>query len=126
MAERLMTSLAERGHQVDVVTHFPLKKLPLNYNQISLDGTLPTVVNNMNATNVTAFGNIDIAMLMEMAGTRICELMSHKQLQDLLKKPKEYDLIIMEVFYFTLFHYIFTFHFEALFLPLLALLENLM
>ncbi|XP_043518142.1 UDP-glucosyltransferase 2-like [Frieseomelitta varia] len=100
MAERLMTSLAERGHQVDVVTHFPLKKLPLNYNQISLDGTLPTVVNNMNATNVTAFGNLDVAKLMEIAGTRICELMSHKQLQDVLKTSKDYDLIIIEMFTF--------------------------
>ena len=126
MAERLMTSLAERGHEVDVVTHFPLKKPPPNYNQISLDGTLPVVVNNMNASNVTTFGNLNVKMLMEVAGTRICELMSHKQFQDILKKPKEYDLIIVEVFYFISFRYIFAFHYQTLFLPLLAFLRNLM
>ncbi|KOX67538.1 UDP-glucuronosyltransferase 1-8 [Melipona quadrifasciata] len=100
MAERLMTSLAERGHQVDVVTHFPLKKPPPNYNQISLEGTLPTVVNNVDANNVTVFSNFDITILMEMAGTRICELLSHKQFQDLLKTPKEYDVVILEMFTF--------------------------
>ena len=98
MAERLMTSLAERGHQVDVVTHFPLKKPPPNYNQISLDGTLPAVVNSMHSKNVTSFGRMNVKHLIQVAGDSICELMAHKELQDIIKRSKDrYDLVITEV-----------------------------
>ncbi|XP_017754841.1 PREDICTED: UDP-glucuronosyltransferase 1-9-like [Eufriesea mexicana] len=100
MAERLMVSLAERGHEVDVVTHFPLKNPPLNYNQISLEGSLPSVVNNLNASNVTSIKSNDLKLLTYMAGDQICQLMGHPKLQSLIKNSpkKQYDVIVLELF----------------------------
>ncbi|XP_033345712.1 UDP-glucuronosyltransferase 1-8-like isoform X1 [Bombus vosnesenskii] len=99
MAERLMTSLAERGHQVDVVTHFPMKNPPPNYNQISLEGSLPAVVNSMHNENITRFGRMNVKNLVKVAGNSVCELLAHKELQDILKRSKDrYDLVITELF----------------------------
>ncbi|KOC60177.1 Ecdysteroid UDP-glucosyltransferase [Habropoda laboriosa] len=101
MGEQLMISLANRGHQVDVVTHFPLKKPPANYREISLEGSLEPVVNNMNASLIERISTNDMRSLVYMAGDRICSLMEHEKLQQLIKNPPKnppYDLIIVELF----------------------------
>lgn len=99
MAERLMVSLAERGHEVDVVTHFSLKKPLANYNEISLEGSMPSMVNNLNATNVTTIRSNDLKVLTYMAGDKVCDLMKHPKLQNLIKNApkKPYDVIVVEV-----------------------------
>ncbi|XP_050469962.1 UDP-glucosyltransferase 2-like isoform X2 [Bombus huntii] len=99
MAERLMTSLAERGHQVDVVTHFPMKNPPPNYKQISVQGTIQSPVNNVHAINVTRIRNIDVKFITDVAGKDLCKLFEHEQLQNVIKKPKDhYDIVITELF----------------------------
>ncbi|XP_025987486.1 UDP-glucosyltransferase 2 [Solenopsis invicta] len=101
MQEALMKELAKRGHQVDVVTHFPLKKPIPNYKDISLEGSLPSVVNNMSAVEVLRFQTPNVAYLVQMAGTQLCELLNHPKLQELIKNPPQdppYDLIVTESF----------------------------
>lgn len=101
MAERLMISLAERGHQVDVVTHFPLKKAPPNYTQFSLEGTLKPVMNNLDAKTASEFNKLNFDKLIEMAGVGICDLLAHENVQRFIKNPPNdppYDVIIVEVF----------------------------
>ncbi|XP_011266198.2 UDP-glucuronosyltransferase 1-9 [Camponotus floridanus] len=101
MQEELMKALAKRGHQVDVVTHFPLKKPILNYTSISLAGSMPQVVNNLTATEVKSFSATSMTSLTYMCGTQICQLMDHPKIQELIKNPPQdppYDLIIMELF----------------------------
>lgn len=101
MMEQLMKALAERGHQVDVVTHFLQNKPVPNYREISIEGRSPSAVNNMTATQVKLFGTINIKMLMHMAGSEVCKLMETPELQDLINNPPSdppYDLVITELF----------------------------
>ncbi|CAK9814493.1 UDP-glucosyltransferase 2 [Anthophora plagiata] len=101
MGEQLMINLAKRGHQVDVITHFHLKKPPANYREISLEGSLEPVVNNMNASFVKEISTNDMRTLVYIAGDKICNLMEHPSLQELIKNPPKdppYDLIVVELF----------------------------
>lgn len=100
MMEELVKGLARRGHQVDIVTHFP-QKVPIpNLREISIAGSAPAVINNMTAADVQNFGSLSIDRLAEMAGTRICDLLNHPKLQELIKNPPQdppYDVVITEV-----------------------------
>lgn len=99
MIEELMKGLARHGHQVDVISHFPLKKPIPNYTDISLAGSLPQVVNNLTAMEAKQF-NFNIYMLAYMGGTKICELLNHPKLRDLIENPPQdppYDIVITEV-----------------------------
>lgn len=101
MQEALMKELARRGHQVDVITHFPQKKPIPNYTDISLKGSLPQVMNNITATEVLGFSTPSVAKLVEMAGDNICNLLNHPKMQQLIKNPPQdppYDLVILEVY----------------------------
>ena len=98
MAEALMTNLAKRGHQVDVVTHFLLKNPPPNYNQLSVQGTMQSPVNNLHEINVTRLRDINAKFLTDVVGKNLCDLFEHEQLQNVIKKPKDYyDVVITEV-----------------------------
>ncbi|KZC13026.1 PREDICTED: UDP-glucuronosyltransferase 2A3-like [Dufourea novaeangliae] len=101
MASRLMEELAERGHQVDVVSHFPRKTPMPNYKDLSIAGSLPQVVNNMDAKNVSQFNKMNFENIVQVAGISLCNLLSHKTLQDLINNPPKdppYDVIVVEVF----------------------------
>ncbi|XP_011707628.1 PREDICTED: UDP-glucuronosyltransferase 1-9-like [Wasmannia auropunctata] len=99
--EALMKELARRGHQVDVITHFPLEKPIPNYRDISLKGSMPQVHNNMSASDLQGLATPSIAMLVGMAGDSICNLLNHPKMQELIKNPPQdppYDLVIQELF----------------------------
>ncbi|XP_076671911.1 UDP-glucosyltransferase 2 [Andrena cerasifolii] len=101
MAESLMTSLAKRGHQVDVVTHFPMKKPVPNYTDISVAGSLEAVVNNMLAENVTKFNAHNMQLMIQTAGVKTCNLLGLPNIQQLIKNPPNdppYDVVIVELF----------------------------
>lgn len=95
-----MKGLAKRGHQVDVVTHFPLKKPIPNYTDISLEGSLPHVVNNVTASDIKGFGSLSVAALTYIAGTENCKLLDHPKMRELIENPPQdppYDIVIVEV-----------------------------
>lgn len=100
MCESLMRGLAARGHQVDVVSSFPLKNPPPNYRDISLADILPPNVNNMTldvAKGLTASG---MRTILSGAGMRVCDALYSPQLRNLIDNPPNdppYDLIINEV-----------------------------
>ncbi|XP_043268662.1 UDP-glucosyltransferase 2-like [Venturia canescens] len=101
MCETLMRALAARGHQVDVVSHFPLKNPPPNYRDISLAGTLPNVVNNVTYEESQRFGSGTLKTLFEVGGTNVCNLLATPKLRDLIENPPTdppYDLVINEMF----------------------------
>ena len=100
MQKVLMKELARRGHQVDVVSHFPLKKPIPNYKDISLKGTAPEVTNNMTATQALDFSTPSMSNLVQKTGSSTCNLFSHPKIQELIKNPPQdppYDLVIVEV-----------------------------
>lgn len=101
MCETLMRALAARGHQVDVVSHFPLKNPPPNYRDIiSLAGTLPSVVNNMTFQESQSFGIGSFKKMFQITGSAVCNLLETPKLKALVENPPTdppYDVIINEV-----------------------------
>lgn len=103
MFERLMKGLAERGHQVDVVSHFPQKESFPNYTDIvSFAGTTPTLINNMTLSIDEDKGSTVSAAFFfaTVFGVQACKLMDHSEFRHLIKNPPQnppYDLIITEV-----------------------------
>ncbi|XP_046467806.1 UDP-glucosyltransferase 2-like [Neodiprion pinetum] len=104
MFERLMKGLAEHGHQVDVVSHFPLKKPFPNYTDVvSLAGTKPNLVNNMKVQISKSDEKLPSAAVFfaSVFGIELCKLMEHPEFQKLIKNPPTnppYDLLITEIF----------------------------
>jgi len=95
-----MKELARRGHQVDVVTHFPLEKPIPNYKDISIKGSLPQVMNNVTATDIKDISVPSVSKLVEVGGDNVCNLLSHPKIQELIKNPPQdppYDIVIQEV-----------------------------
>lgn len=99
VGEVLLKVLADRGHQVDVVNHFPQKKKYPNYTDISLVGALPGTLNNITISDTKNFSSLSFARLVQVSGADSCDLLSsHHELQVLLKKPKNsYDVVIVGV-----------------------------
>lgn len=103
MPGRLMQALAERGHQVDVVSHFPLDNPPANYRDISLKGSVPEVVNNFTAARALTMVSMSssIHIFMQKSGYAYCQLLRHPKIRKIIDEPPKdppYDLVIVEVF----------------------------
>lgn len=100
MTHQLMKGLARRGHQVDVITHFPQKKPIPNYTEISLAGSMSLMTNNLSMEEALQFRGVNLKHLTYMAGTMNCELLAHPKIRNLIENPPQdppYDLVITEV-----------------------------
>lgn len=102
MYQEVMKSLADAGHQVDVVSHFPQKKPYPNYTDlINLEGTSVALMNNVSYEYLPAMTSIvSMKAAIDMVGTDVCNLMELPELQKLIKNPPSnppYDLVITEV-----------------------------
>lgn len=106
MFDPILIELAKRGHQVTVITNFPLTNPPVNYTEIDISKGYP-----LWSTSV-AFGDIDhqtfmgmdriirpvntIDMLHYIAGISCDSLVSNEEVRAL--KPGQFDLAIVEQF----------------------------
>lgn len=100
MCERLAKGLAEKGHQIDVYSHFPLKKPIKNYKDFSLAGSLPQILNNMSYEFIMAFQSVNMQGMQENVGRPVCDLLKLPVFQQLIKNPPRdppYDVVIVEV-----------------------------
>lgn len=103
MSDRLMKELALRGHQVDVVSHYPVKKPIPNYNHIiDLSGSLPVVVNNMSYEFVidNLIKTSLVGTIATQFGSELCHLMDLPKFRELIRNPPRdppYDLLITSV-----------------------------
>ena len=96
----LARELARRGHQVDVISHFPTTKPITNYTDIvSLRGTRPLMHSNLDVDSATIMDEQRLDVLTSAFGSDICELMGSYRLQKFIKNPPNdppYDLVIVE------------------------------
>ena len=100
MCETVMRALAARGHQVDVISHFPLKKPPPNYHDISIEGSVPAVINNLTLQRAETFASGNLAELVQNAGNMVCDLLALPEIRNIIDHPPTdppYDLVITEV-----------------------------
>lgn len=100
--EVALKALADRGHQVDVVSHFPLTKPHPNYTDIinmrgetgMMAETLSfDVIESVGPKNLEEYGVVT-------CGNEVCKSLGSPQLQSLIKNPPNdppYDLVVTEV-----------------------------
>ncbi|KAK9306716.1 hypothetical protein QLX08_002634 [Tetragonisca angustula] len=102
MFEHLMKSLARKGHQVDVISTFPLKKPYPNYNDMIVLPAERQFMNNLTYNEIdTLFRDSVVFAVASLAGNLVCEHLNNPQIQELIRNPPKdppYDVIIMEVF----------------------------
>ncbi|KAJ8676543.1 hypothetical protein QAD02_012330 [Eretmocerus hayati] len=98
----LMTGLARRGHQVDVITHFPEKSPPKNYKDVvDLSGTMGDLTNNFTIDFIMGVKDDIVVPIATLYGNNLCDLMGLKEIQEIIHSPPRdppYDVIITEVF----------------------------
>ncbi|KAK0079330.1 hypothetical protein PV326_008802, partial [Microctonus aethiopoides] len=103
MFEQLMKGLAKRGHQVDVVSTFPLKKPHPNYTDIVIPAATQSLINNISYNHIQTFLRSNVVHFMTtQLGNKFCEKgLAFSEIQKLIKNPPTnppYDLVITEIF----------------------------
>ncbi|XP_069672747.1 UDP-glycosyltransferase UGT5-like [Periplaneta americana] len=99
MFESLLLGLAERGHQVVVLGHFPQKNPIPNYTDISVDGTLPEIIDCVDINFSEDNDLFSLPKVLWMEQIDMCRLvLAHENVQKLLKSEDKFDLIISETF----------------------------
>ncbi|KAJ9574470.1 hypothetical protein L9F63_008358, partial [Diploptera punctata] len=95
----LMEGLARRGHQVVVLSHFPMKHPPPNYIDISLQGIMNTKVENLPIQDAVDEGIIRNMENIIKSGIEACETsLASTPVQNLIKSEEKFDLIVVEFF----------------------------
>lgn len=100
MCELLMKTLAKKGHQVDVISHFPLERPFPNYKDFSVEGTLPNIQNNMTYKTFQSLSGFSLKEFIDSTGNAICKLIKHPVINNIIQNPPNdhpYDLVIVEV-----------------------------
>ncbi|XP_076244173.1 UDP-glucosyltransferase 2-like isoform X2 [Calliopsis andreniformis] len=93
--------LAKRGHQIDMISHYPSTKPIANYTDIiDLTGTRDAVVNNWSVDLVKSFTKRPMYTVTTRFGTEVCKIMGEERMQKFFKNPPKepYDLLITEYF----------------------------
>lgn len=98
MFESLLQGLARSGHEVHVVSHFPQKHPLPNYTDISLEGTLPELVNNFTLEFARNFTTTNLWAWFWFTTLDMCQVaLEHPEFKNLMSSNKTFDLIITEI-----------------------------
>ncbi|XP_043488518.1 UDP-glucosyltransferase 2-like [Polistes fuscatus] len=102
MFEALMKGLAKKGHQVDVISAFPLKKPVENYTDLVSIPIKLTLVNNVSFDFMKInLREMPVHAVSTMGGNELCEYLNLPEIQKIIKDPPTnppYDVVISEIF----------------------------
>ncbi|KAK7870747.1 hypothetical protein R5R35_009897 [Gryllus longicercus] len=101
MFEPVMKALAHRGHEVTVITQFPLKNPPQNMKIIDVSHTSNISYVNAIPVDVVPAEELNIFCVHELAsmGLANCEdVLSSQVIQDLIKSNQKFDVVFYEIF----------------------------
>ncbi|XP_018319851.1 UDP-glucuronosyltransferase 2A3 [Agrilus planipennis] len=123
MFEPLFKALAARGHEVDVLSHFPQKQKIPRYNDLSIADSLPQIVGKLSFDKMEDKNFFkSFHMFLTEFGIRICENAFNTTVaKNLRDSNKKYDLIFTEIFSFDCM-YGFAHHFKT---PVIAISTNI-
>ncbi|XP_045502581.1 UDP-glucosyltransferase 2-like isoform X2 [Colias croceus] len=100
MYGRIIDALVKREHHLTVISHFPNKYPPPNLEQISLEGTIPEITNNLTKLQTTIKPDFirNLEQIIKEC-LHACEVVSQMPgVISLLNSTEKFDLIIVEVF----------------------------
>lgn len=95
--EAYFLKLAERGHHVTVVSHFPIRRKVKNYREISVEGSIPSRLNSINVTDMNG-GLLPLLYGIARRAARYEVSLKHEALQSLLQSEERFDLLITDAF----------------------------
>ncbi|KAL7306832.1 hypothetical protein TKK_0000993 [Trichogramma kaykai] len=104
MLSAFAKGLAERKHQVDVVTHYPAKNPPKTFKiVVNLSGTEPPIINSFHIDFAKTIAQDVTVKVADRYGSDLCHYMNLPDFQKLIKKIKSskdklYDLVVLEAF----------------------------
>lgn len=100
MFEHLMKGLARKGHQIDVVSKFPLKKPYPNYTDIVALPMPVLLVNNITFEFMQQLLSVNPTYIIAtMGGNDLCEYLGHPAIKELAQpKNPPYDAVLIEVY----------------------------
>ncbi|XP_043467693.1 UDP-glycosyltransferase UGT5-like [Leptopilina heterotoma] len=102
MYGELMKGLAKMGHQVDVISSFPLKKPYPNYSDIVYPQVTQGLVNNLTYHEMKLYtSGTPVTFVANVAGNQLCQGMGDEKILNFLQNPPNdppYDAIIVEIF----------------------------
>lgn len=95
-----LRELANRDHNVTVISHFPSEVPPKNYHDISLAGTFESLENEFNPPmERTYWSLIQTSLFLTTSGKENCEVMlANKEVQRLIKNGPKFDVVVVEQF----------------------------
>ncbi|XP_045481092.1 UDP-glycosyltransferase UGT5-like isoform X4 [Harmonia axyridis] len=100
--QSLMTELAVKGHDVTVVSHYPLEKPIERYKHVSLRGVCPLFVETVDVENLYNYNRIDMYVApteLSQWGQGICEsTYFSERLSEVWDTNRTYDLMVVEMF----------------------------
>jgi glucuronosyltransferase len=98
----LTKALAERGHELVVVSTFPINKPPANYTDVNIWDSLKEIYEKTVNENLYDFADMPpflVPFLYWIQGVEIIELTLHdSKVMELLKDKRGFDLVIAEDF----------------------------
>ena len=101
MFESVMKGLARRGHQVSVVSHFPLEQSLDNYTDLSLKGSSHSWTNKLSYEQLQPLLHYTwLKSILLFEANDYCDVLGHPVVQNLIKKIPEngpYDFLVTEV-----------------------------
>lgn len=101
MFSALVKGLLKRHHEIDVITHYPMKNFSSNYRVIvDLSKTMNCSVNTLKFGSVRVLSENMVDMVANKFGNEFCDLMGLEEIQTFIKNPPKYDLVIVEVIFF--------------------------
>ncbi|XP_043250239.1 UDP-glucosyltransferase 2-like [Colletes gigas] len=98
--EPLLKRLAEKGHEVVSVSHFPQKSPLSNFTDVSIASSVSSQVRTIRFMD---FGDQDkwynIRTMLNACGVSLCDpVLNHPNLKKLIQSKEKFDLFIVEVF----------------------------
>lgn len=106
MFEPLLRTLAERGHEVTSISHYPMKNPPGNYRDVSLEGTMPLNLHVCDFDDFLFLNGIGRVLkhimatyeLLDLANWNCKAMTEHQGVRNMMKSNETFDLIITEQF----------------------------
>lgn len=97
----LMKALAEKGHQVTVVSHFPVVKPIPNYQDMNLGGkqVMVDILDMNDIDSSSRLWKINTVLRLGYLADSSCEIgLGSEAIQNFIKTKHQYDLMIVEFF----------------------------